>query len=461
MGGPLSPERQAKLDQLKEQMPEDLVPGFTVQTTGAIEPESPWVKRMSKFSKDLGANAHAYFNYDVRGEDGIKKQRRKPRRILSAEGFPPWVTVSYAYPPPFSFKTPYGMRDLKHFVMHSFGHGWHAGRGPKNRKGWMNSPRKGRGVIAVPFEGQTVYIPRGSDPESMAHFTRFSAGLRACLNTAAQATAHFFIDREGNLVVVGDCNDIMWTSQGVSLTSVGVEMEEAFYVLKDTKGRGNSASWKAGGRPKGTAGNIEYFAYSPKQMLTLSIIIRKLEMRYPQLKERNISFKPRSFKKKDAAGYTIHDFIKGSHHLDISPHFLTQDLWNAFFELVDAQDHITKDMCFRSANYSGSTSGEVKQKPPLSQATLTAMTERLYNNAQERGVAQDRTANLAVVTKAAVSETVGKNAAKASKQVAQQVATTVKVAQQTQNPIVELPQKISNACGSEHGAGSDDMWFTK
>ncbi len=458
MGGSLSPEQQSAFDQLKSQIPEDLVPGFSVQTTGAVVPDSPWVKRMGKFSKDLGKNAYAYFNYDTRGKGGLTKRRRRPRRILSAEGFPPWVTVSYAYPPPFSFMTPFKMREVKHFAMHSFGHGWHAGNKRLPPIGWLNSKKNKKGVIATEKDGTTIYVAKGSDLESMAHFTRFSAGLRACLSNAARATAHFFIDREGNLVVVGDCNDIMWTSQGVSMTSVGVEMEEAFYVTKPPTGRKGKATWMPGGRPKGTQGNIEYFAYSPQQMLTLSIVIKKLETRYPLLKERNISFKPRSFKKKGAPGYTMHDFIKGSHHMDISPHFLTQELWNAFFALVDSHTHITKDNCFRSANYKGSTVGDVKQKEPLSTETITNMTKVLYGNAKDTGVSQDRSTNLAIVTKATVSNTAGNNAVKASHQVAQQVATTVLCAQKTQNPIVELPQPVTQTVSDGSLAGADDMW---
>lgn len=459
MGKGLSPERKAKLEQLKEQMPGDAVPGFTVRTTSAVTPESPWVKRMSRYSKDLGVNAYAYFNYDIRKKGDPKRRRRKPRRIISAEGFQPGISISYAFPPPYAYMTPYNIRDVKHFVMHSFGHMWHAIKGPGTKNRWMNNFRKGRGVTPITQDdGSTIYIATGSDPESMANFQRFKNGLQACLHSAAQASAHFFIDRDGNLVVVGDCNDVMWTSQGVSMTSVGVEMEEAFYVTADTKEKKHRAQWCPGGNPPGTAGNIEYFTYSPQQMLTLSILIRKLETRYPQLKERNISFKPRSFKKTDAPGYTMHDWIKGSHHMDISPHFRTQALWNAFFELVDSHDHITKDMCFRSANYKASTKGDLIQADPTSTAPLNSATERLYNGAKEKIVAQDRSQMLATVKKTTVNDNAGKNATRAAQQVAQTVATTVEVAQRTQNPIVELPQDVTEVGDDGFLPGHDDMW---
>lgn len=457
MGGPLNAEQQNAFNQLKEHLPVDLVPGYSVATTGETDPESPWIKKMARFSKDLGVNAYAYFNYNARAKGGIKRMRRRPKKIISSEGFPPWVTVTYAYPPPFAFKTLNKERDIKHFVIHSFGHAWHATSRDGKRIGWMNSSRAGRGVVAIERDGETIYIAKGSDPETMAHFTRFSAGLRACLNSAAKATAHFFIDTAGNLVVIGDCNDIMFTSNGLNISSCGVEMEEAFYVTKDTKGKGNKALWRPGGRPPGTAGNVEYFAYSPQQMLTLSILVKKLETAYPQLRERNVSFDRRKFTKDDAGGYTIHDFIKGSTHLDISPHFLSQDLWDAFFKLTDTHTHINPTNIFRPRT-KYDDSGESQIVEPVSTQVLTSMTERLYNYAKDTGVAMNRSASIAKATKQTINDSAGTNATRESKRVSQQVATTVRVAQQTQNPIRELP--ASDLAIGDDGlqVGSDDMW---
>ena len=453
----MSAKQENAFNQLKDKMPVDLVPGFSVATTGVMDPDSPWVKKMSKFSKDLGVNAYAYFNYNARAKGGLKRMRRRPKKVISTEGFPPWVTVSYAYPPPFSFYSQQNDRDVKHFVMHSFGHAWHASMKGGKRVGWMNSSRKGRGVVPMEYEGETIWIAKGSDPTTMAHFTRFSAGLRGCLNSAAKATAHFFIDVAGNLVIVGDCNDVMFTSQGVSKTSCGVEMEEAFYLTKDTKGKGNKAVWKPGGKPPGSAGSIEYFAYSPLQMLTLSILIKKLETVYPKLRARNISFDRRKFTKNGPGGYTMHDFIKGSHHMDISPHFLNQELWDAFFTLVDSHTHINPTNVFKPRQ-KYKDSGQSQMVEPMSEQELTAVTERMYKYAEDTGVAKNRAAVIAQASKQTVNDSAGTNATRESKKVAQQVASTVKTSQQTQNPIQELPN-INLPTGADGlQVGSDDMW---
>ena len=89
MGGPLDANQQNAFDQLNEHLPVDLVPGFSVETTGLVDPTSPWVENMSKFSKDLGTNAYAYFNYNARAKGGLKKMRRRPTKVISSEGFPP------------------------------------------------------------------------------------------------------------------------------------------------------------------------------------------------------------------------------------------------------------------------------------------------------------------------------------------------------------------------------------
>ncbi len=468
MGGKgLSPKQQNAYDQLKEKLPTDLVPGYSVATSGTVDPESPWIKKMRRFSKDLGVNAYAYFNYNARSKGGLKRMRRKPKKIISAEGFPPWVTVTYAYPPPFSFYSMSKEREVKHFVMHSFGHAWHATSRAKKRIGWMNSSRRGRGVISTVQDGKTIFIAKGSDEESMAHFTRFSAGLRACLNSAARASAHFFIDRDGNLIVIGDCNDVLFTSNGVSKTSCGVEMEEAFYVEKDTKGRGNKALWRPGGNPPGTAGDIEYFAYSAQQMLTLSILVKKLETVYPLLKQRNITFTRKSMRPTAPAGYTMHDYIYPgmnkktgklkSGHMDISPHFREQSMWDTFFELVDANTHINSTNVFKPrSRYEDS--GQSQMVEDMSSDVLTAMTERLYNYAKETGVAYNRVANIAHVTKKSANDAAGNAATKESKKVSRDVAETVEKAQTTQNPIQELP--VSDAPIGDDGLQvcSDDMW---
>ncbi len=453
--GSLSTKSKAALEQLKEKMPADLTPGIAIASTGVLDPDSPFIRDMKRFSKDAAQNAYIYYNFMKTNKGYVKRKNTIPRKVLSANGFPPSVSVTYSAPPPFAMATPQwprkgkkNTRDINFFVFHSFGHGWHATSKGKKKIGWMNT----RGVTAIPHDGQTVYIPKGSDPESLAHFTRFKAGLRACLGTAAAASAHFFIDRAGNLVVVGDVQDILYTSNQLNKQQVGVELEEAFYVVKDTKGRGNKAIWKAGGNPPGTRGTIEYFAYSPAQMLTLSIIVKKLQLVYPALQTRNTYFESYSVDKNSPPGFVIHDAIRGGppkigkdgkpkkqgHHIDVSPHFKSQELWDAFFDLVDSHEHLTsKDVFLYKQKYKNT--GTVQPVAPLADSAVTAMTDRMLQYAKSQGIAEERASSMVNVSKRAVNNTAGTAAARSSHQTSQQVADTTNITQQTQDPPLSLP----------------------
>lgn len=455
MASEFSAQQLSAFEQLKQQMPIDAVPGFSVASTEAT-PESPWVKKMKVVADDLRLNAYAYFNFTARSKGPLKPTRRSPSKIISPDGFPSWVTVTYAYPPPQAFYSMATERQVKHFVMHSFGHGWHASNIKGDWVGWMNSSQDGRGVQTFEFEGKTVYVPKGSDPESLAHFTRFSAGLRACLNSAAQATAHFFIDRAGNLIVIGDCNDVLFTSQGVSKTSVGVEMEEAFYVLEPPTSK-KPAVWKSGGNPPGTAGNIAYFTYSVQQMMTLSILCRKLETAYPELRQRNVFFDRRSFKSSDPPGYTMHDFISGSEHFDVSPHFLTQELWDAFFALVDTHTHINPTNIWKPRQkYADSATSQISAQP-LSNTPTKSITDVLLQPSKDRGLGTERAFSKANDNRGTLNEAAAKDSVKEAQAVAQQAANIFNMAQPLESPPDTKMEQVETG-DDGFAAGSDDYW---
>jgi len=451
----LKPAQKAKYDQVTDMLPADLVPGYVVASSGNVDPESAFLKGMARFSRDMERNAYSYFNVAATGKGPLKKRRRRPVKIISPVGFPPDISITYTYPPMFAFRTPMSVREVKHFVLHSFGHGWHATYKDKRWIGWLNDKAAKKGAVPIQFENKTVYIPKGSDPESMAHFSRFSAGLRACLGTAAKATAHFFIDRDGNLVVVGDCNDILYTSQGVSRTSCGVEIEEAFYVLQDTKGKGNKAKWRPGGSPPGTGGNIKYFAYSPKQLMTLSILVKKLETAYPLLKERATLFDRQTLRPTGPPGYTMHDFIRGSHHIDVSPHFLTRDFWEVFFELVDSHTHINASNVFKPRQ-KWRDSGVSEQVPPLADVTVTAMTDRLLQLSKTRGLAVQRSFKSVQQPREEINVQAGNNAITESDKITRQTADAVQLMQQTQNLEIPTPAKEQEETVYGLEVGSDD-----
>ncbi len=476
-------EREARFSAsatlVKEQMPEDVPDGYS-SDGGSDKNQSAWVKRQSRYAKSLNQNAYAYFNYHAHRNTGIietRRKQRKPQRIISAVKFPPYCTVSYAYPPMFAFKSINVARKVKHVVVHSMGHSWHAGTGKKTKggwvektkSGWMNSGRGKRGLaqlFAPPFlKGfqPFVFIPKGTTNEkTMEHYRRFATGMSYLLRTSAGSTAHFMIDRAGNLIVNGDVNDIMYTSNGLNSSSVGVEMEEAFYSEATTIADGKSSTWRSGTRTRGgpvaTAGTVEYWPFSPRQMRTLAVLCRKLEIMYPSLHARKVGFKHGARTPASPGGYTMHHWVKGGNHPDASPHFITQAKWNVLFKLIDKETDIGKHDCFKSATYSGDAAVNISQVEPLAAEPLTATTERVYNEAKETGIARDRANNLANVSKGGISSRAGKGATLASSQVSQQVATSISTAQQAQEPIIELPQSDSQLGADGFTAGHDDMW---
>lgn len=462
---PLTPEQKARQEEayaeLKNQLPVDFVPGISVSPAPSVdlEEKSPWLSRMRSMSKDLGQNAYTYFNLEVRKGRTVKV-KKKPRRVLSVEGFPQDISVTYAYPPPFAYASVAKTRDVRYLVFHSFGHMWHATGVGKDAVGWLNATSGGRGVQTFNFNGKTVYIAKGSDTDTLHHYSRFVAGLKTVLLPTATATAHFFIDRNGNLVVIGDCNDILYTSNALSSTSVGVELEEAFYVLEDPKK--TPAIWKSGGNPPGTAGNVQYFTYSAKQLFTLSILCKKLELAYPKIGQRNVDLTPRSFTSQGAPGYTMHDFIKGSTHFDVSPHFREQKLWDAFFSLVDTQTHITPDMLWKPApKYEDSVNEELqeREKNAADNGGLNPLSDILLDPAKVASLGQKRALSSANSGRRELNGSAGTRAVQDAYRVQTTYAgITRKIQQSEAHSNVKLSGNLNVVTSTGQQINSDDVW---
>jgi hypothetical protein len=400
---------------------------------------------MKKFADDLKTNAYAYYNFAPRDKKmGRTHPGKSPAKILSPDGFPPWVTVSYAYPPPFSFSKFLKEREVKHIVLHSFGHAWHATNVEGNWVGWLNSTQNGQGVQTYVQDGKTVFVAKGSDPTNLAHFMRFSAELGVCLNSAAQGVAHFYIDRGGNLVVVGDVNDVLFGSgSSIDKTAVAIELEEAFYVTTPPSTNA-PATWKADGNPAGTGGNVVYLTYSDQQLFTLSILCKKLETAFPAIAGRVVEFVKRARDSSSDAGYTCHNWIKGSKHFDVSPHFLTQDLWDAFFALVDAQTQINPTNVWKPPQKYVMGSGEQIATQPLSDVALKSMTEMVMQCARNQGLGLERALAKANLDRAGINESAGKEAVKEAQAVSQKASNTYNASQTTQQPPYDLPGMPTN-----------------
>ena len=451
----LTDEQKNAFEMLKEKIPADLVPGYNVSAGDDVQPQTAWLKSMQRWSKDLGTNAYAYFNYIGRGKK-LGKLRRRPTKVMSAEGFPPWVSVAYAYPPPRAFYTPAKPREVKHIIFHSFGHGWMAAyvKG-KGWRGWMNSKSKRKGVQVYELDGKTVYVPKGSD-ENLHHPQKFTAGLSNCLNSAMKASAHFFIDRAGNLVVIGDCNDSFFTSNGLDRYGVGIEFEEAFYVVEHPSKE--PARFRSGGDPPGTKGNVEYAAYSPLQLLTASIVCRKLETAFPAIKGRYLSFERRSQGKTSPPGYFMHDFAKGSTHFDVSPSFLEQETWDRFWDLVDSHTHITTTNVWKPRQkYKSSGAGEDLIRAPLSEEVTSNFTKLLLGPSHDSGVGIARASMSSDIEKPAVNNEAGNQAVQESQKVLQEAANTYNMTQQAENPPVSRVSR-NIAVAQEIQAQTSDYW---
>lgn len=450
----LTAEQKSAMNQLKETIPTDLVPGFTISSSGSGI-DSDYLKLMKYKAQTLTENALYYSNEIARSKSNPGKSGI-PKKILSAEGFPPWVTVTYYPPAPNAFYVPNKEREVRYFVFHSYGHAWHATVKDGKNVGWLNALTGKAGVETHTFGNQTVYIAKNSDPDTLSHFTRISAGLSTTLKSSSGVAPHFFIDRSGNLVVIGDCNSVQWASNSLNKTSVGVELEEAFYVLDDTKAPKNKAIFKPGGNPPGTAGNVKYFAYSPQQLLTLAIVCKKIEMAFPQIRQRNVTLTGGSGPNNTPPGYIMHLFIKGSKHFDISPHYLTRDMWNAFFKLVDAQKHITAAMLFTPPQRY--KSAPVSQVSPLSKQTLTSMSALLLKTSKEQGLGTLRIEKLTAETRKSLSFNTANASALASLKTQHSIGSLLHKLQQAQQPIRTFAAKVQPLTSTGKQIGSDDFW---
>jgi hypothetical protein len=445
----LTPEQQQKYNQMRELMPEDAVSGFEMVSPSDNSVGDGFAKFMREFSKHTKQNAFAYYNYDVKKGGPRPPRQRKATKVISPDGFPPDITISYAYPPPFAFRTEQGARKIKHFVMHSFGHGWHAR--PGNQVGWLNSSKSHQGSVPVQYKGKTVYMAKGTEEASFTHRRRMAAGLNTCLNPTAKATAHFFIDRAGNLVIIGDCNDVMYTSNVLNSTSVGVELEECFYVTEDPKVQ--KAEYRYAGEPPGTRGNIVHLTYSDKQMLTLSILCKKLEIAYPELQRRNILIGVKGVNKSSPPGYTMHNFIEGSKHLDVSPHFFSEDYWHAFFQLVDAHTHINSSNIFRPAiTWEKLHDGT---PPPTSKSTVTQLASSF---ATLKDKAAGRAFGLLNQTRNSISDVAGRHATALGNLLDMQTAVLYRTIVHNENVKVGLPADEQAIQEDGTQINSDQWW---
>ena len=267
------------------------------------------------------------------------------KKIINGSGFMEGTSVTYT--PPGVMGTIGWVkpddREIKQFVIHSFGHPWHAYQVGDKWKGRMNE--SGGAVQAlIPKDNisQLVYVASGTAvDQGMSNPERFVSGFSSALNANDSTVgAHYFIDRLGNLYVVADCNDIINSSLELSNTCLSVVLEEAFYSEQEIS-PASPATWLPDNG--GTAGTLQAFDFSPSQFLTLSILIKKLQLVYPNLRTTDHSTSIGSVGPSQN-GYVLHGHIRQTKNVDPLPHFSTEEEWEALFGLVNSHNLKAEDV---------------------------------------------------------------------------------------------------------------------
>lgn len=341
--------------------------------------EREWAYKLYDEYREL-ARTNAYYFYN-QPDTKQNAQKRTLSKVISKKGFASSIRITHAYPPPLAFTYFEGDRDVKHIVLHSFGQMFD-----------LNQFYKGLGALQQVrlSGGDVVYVPRGNDPiRGMYNQRRISAGLSAIMTSGSIYGAHFYIDRVGNLFIIGDCNLKIEGSHGLSRTGVAIEIEEALYIRP-------SSSGSIPKKPKISGGDgVHFFDYTKGQMHTLSVLLKKLELAYPRLLEtssssgyrtvtsnRGISrstslgmarnkgrgfdddemyrYAPQKLMKASSPPcYTMHDHIVRGKHFDVSPHLNTEEEWKTLFNMMDSHSGLTVNDVWNdsisaySENYAG------------------------------------------------------------------------------------------------------------
>lgn len=350
---PLSEAQKNALDAYRIIADHAVVPDHTSASPSlqSSEENPEWMNTMTQLAMHYGQAASYAANQSVptggNFPGGVKK------KIISASGFPEGVRAAYTPCSPLGCIpwTKSDDREIKQLVIHSFGHGWHAYKVGSSWRGRMNEPG-GAQPVYIPFKDnirRAVYVAKGTNytDGSMSNPDRFSAGFQYALFASTNTVGcHFFIDRSGNIYIMADCNDVINSALELSNTSIGVSLEEALYS-ETLPTRDNPATWLADagsdGNP-GTAGTLKYFSFSDAQLLTLSVLIKKLQLVYPNLQVMDHSTGIGSMGP-DSNGYALHAHIKQTKNVDPSPHFMTEEEWSLLFALVNTHE-LTADTVF-------------------------------------------------------------------------------------------------------------------
>ena len=314
------------------------------------EADTSWLSILPALTSYLEGNVAYYAN-----AGNMTTANSQNRRLISSEGFPSSIQVVYSFMTPTGY-TPWSSmeeREVKQVVLHSFGQQWHAFKSDGKWFGVMNHADQVEEFTSGTDMSRAFWVPKGTNPNrGMEHTGRLAGALNACMfPTPGNAGTHFIISRSGDLYVFADCNDYMNSSQDLSPTAISIALEEALYLEGASVDPRPQATWLPTGSPAGTDGTLKTWDFSEQQYLTLAILIKKIQVAYPDLGTRVRSSAPdeadTSF-----TGYTMHGHIKGadSRYIDVSPHLQTEAEWDLLFDLVDKQEQIDSNNVWITPN---------------------------------------------------------------------------------------------------------------
>lgn len=296
---------------------------------------------------------------------------------ISAVGFNPAAVVQYAEVPIglyLQYKEP---REIQHVVFFSFGQSWHA---DMRGGGWLNSTALGQGAVPWDKDNQTYYVAAGSEPDTLYHPHRYITNLQQHASNAATQPVHFLINRRGDLCIVNDCNVSFNSNGDLRDTCLSVALEEVLYTTSPTRGGRNAATWNSSG-----SGNTHAMPYSSEQLQTLAVLVRKLELAYPELRKRNTYstastvFMP---------GYVNGDALSKA-GLNGATQFTTGQDWEALFAAVDTFTNLTeRDVFVANGGYSIGT--DVPTASNMSDPSNTLFSGKLVEQAQIEMLARKR-----------------------------------------------------------------------
>jgi hypothetical protein len=262
------------------------------------------------------------------------------RRVLSNSKFPDNIEVIYQYPNPKSFEPrQYGeYREIAHIVLSSFG-------------SYYDSQALNKGLKTI--SGSEVRISDALANLNYHSPNRVWSGIRSVLvdTNRKLSGAHFYVDRLGNLIIMGDVDMAMIGSVPCSSSAIFIALEESIYV--------STTEWyKTRPTPRaivsGDDRNVVSDGYTEAQYNTLAVLLRKLEMAFPEVvggggggdftavmnravtlplaEQDGIAIK--KITSEDTPGYIT----------DVWPNFTTEEEWQDLFEnYVDPQEQIDDD----------------------------------------------------------------------------------------------------------------------